>query len=76
MDKSNEIAGIPGFDWFGTPYAEYSSPTRHRRRKAVKSTLKPQILSALAALVLATGMTIVATSAPVTVASIAAGERA
>lgn len=42
----------------------------------MKSTLKPQILSALAALVLATGMTIVATSAPVTVASIAAGERA
>ena len=76
MDKSNEIAEIPGFDWFGMPYAEYSSPTRHRRRKAVKSTLKPQILSALAALALATSMTIVATGAPVSVASIATGDRA
>jgi hypothetical protein len=42
----------------------------------VKSTLKPQILSALAALALATGLTIVATSAPVTLASIAAVDRA
>ena len=42
----------------------------------MKSTLKPQILSALAALVLATGMTVIATSAPVTVASITVGDRA
>jgi hypothetical protein len=42
----------------------------------VKTTLKPQILSALAALALATGMTIVATSAPVTIASMTSGNRA
>lgn len=42
----------------------------------MKSTLKPQILSALAALALATSMTIVATGAPVTVASMVAGDRA
>jgi hypothetical protein len=76
MDELDEFAGIPRFEPFGTPYAEYSSPSRHRRRKAVKSTPKPQILSALAAMALATGLTIVATSAPVTLASIAAGNRA